>query len=462
MTDNSHEGISTVIERFQSILDISKIPTKSPVYLSVDSEDGHVLNVRVRNISHRIDLPRDVLYAYSESATGILFAVMIPNNAITQQGGCLRMFISPKADRRLVRFRWEFETSNLAELFVRVVNREASISLDLKLRTVVMINPVSGTKQSGRVWEKVVFPVLEESKRFEIVSVEYTNHPHHAMEIIESLDLLGSPPDAIIALGGDGLVNEIFNGIYLGYPGHYRDILNRVTVCPLPSGTGNGLCWSSLCAAGEPFTMNCALRQLIRFRTGKRDLGQVEYSDDFDASADRQKRLFSLTLSWGLVADVDILSERLRFLGDGRFAIYGLTKIFKRKLYSGSLELGEEQSSEIFPDVITVYATIVPVAGRTMVFDPALSLSSGTVSVYKFLARDLSRMQLVHAMDELAKVRNHEPFIPGFVPAKVATFELVPDLRSQGGAGIVVDGEPLTRGPVTVSVLPSVTNCLVD
>lgn len=421
-----------------------------PVKLALDKPDGDILVVSVRNEVYRIRISRDVLFVNRGSESSVSLAAMIPNTCITRATGCGLIRKNTTTDRVLVRFSWLFSDRETSDTFFIALRSASNIPVAPKYSAMVFINPVSGTGRALHSWTNRVRPLLEESGRFDIISTVVSKFPGHITELIQSVDIQNL--DVIIAIGGDGLVNEIYNGIYLGFAERHREILSRLTVCPLPCGSGNGLSYSTLCASHDNiFTLNSALRQLIRFRTAKRDLGLVEF--------DGGSRIFSLTISWGLVADVDIGSEQLRCLGDARFGIYALMKIMKGKKYKCVLKMGNDPPEHL-SEVNSVYASIVPVAGRTVILDPSKSMASGEISVFKFLRS--SRMQLVRTLSELEKVRNHSKFVPDFLPDDVVSFELTPDPSTQGGAGIVVDGEPLTRGPITVTILPKVTNCLVD
>lgn len=49
------------------------------------------------------------------------------------------------------------------------------------------------------------------------------------------------------------------------------------------------------------------------------------------------KTMMSLMSCWGYIADVDIESERFRFMGDTRFTVGALLALFKKKTYRGRL-----------------------------------------------------------------------------------------------------------------------------
>jgi diacylglycerol kinase family enzyme len=398
-----------------------------------------------------------------------ILAMVFPGQWDVSPGlcGCGLCHPSKQKDRLFVSISITGASISLLTSLSNDFNREIFGSSNRPSRAIVLVNPVSGRGQARKEWDKTIEPLLHQSNQFNITTVRFTQYRNHAFEIVREIfsqSLLPTSSDDltfIIAIGGDGLVFEIYNGIREAAitinPSDYMTILStlldKVVVCPLPCGSGNGLCYSTL--GNEPFTINCALRQLIRKKTKRRDLGLVSYTDDF--TGDRIEKLFSLTISWGLVADVDILSEPLRFLGDSRFTIYGLLRVLRKSIYEGMLKLDNENT--IAPDFLTVYASIVPVAGGTVILSPSKPMDSGKISVFTLMERDTSRFDLVDALTELSKRREHEKFSNSVIHAN--SIEIVPAEHDRTrGAGIVVDGEPLTRAPVSAVVLPKITNCL--
>jgi len=342
----------------------------------------------------------------------------------------------------------------------------------------VFINPVAGRGKARVDWETRIKPLMSESGKFDFACI-FTERQGHAGNVIEEIFFNSTAaasssrlPEVIIAIGGDGLVYEIFNGILRAskrVPGNDPLLgwLNDILICPLPSGSGNGLAFSTLCLAGEAFTMNCALRQLIRLETGRRDLGIVNFENDDPFSPSQEERIFGLTISWGLVADVDVMSDFLRFFGAARFTLYGLYRVLRKRLYNAVLHYtelgGVGEGTDIASDFLTVYASLVPVAGSTVILNPCKRMDSGSISFYSFHGKEMGRLDLVGALDEMGRRRDHIGKIKNFQELHVSDFELLPGQpgTQSGSAGIVVDGERLTHSTIRARILKNVTNCLV-
>ncbi|KAK9075196.1 hypothetical protein SSX86_003517 [Deinandra increscens subsp. villosa] len=118
---------------------------------------------------------------------------------------------------------------------------------------VVFVNPRSGKRNGCQVWENVA-PLFTQAKvKTKVIVTERAGHAFDAMTSITNREL--SSYDGVVAVGGDGLFNEILNGVLLSrhkapYPpvpldhgqavDTHNDMVNHgptVTMAePLPSG----------------------------------------------------------------------------------------------------------------------------------------------------------------------------------------------------------------------------------
>lgn len=89
-----------------------------------------------------------------------------------------------------------------------------------------MVNPTSGTRKKEKVVKEISRLLEEAGVDFDIA---FTKGPYHATELAKEAAELGR--DAVLAVGGDGTVNETATGLL-----HTRTALGIV-----PMGSGNGL-----------------------------------------------------------------------------------------------------------------------------------------------------------------------------------------------------------------------------
>lgn len=94
--------------------------------------------------------------------------------------------------------------------------------------TVLVMNPQSGTEDHIRD--------VRDRAQIRGYRVEETRYENHAIEIAESS--AGDGVSEIVAVGGDGTVNEVVTGV------HAAGALEDVTVGVIPTGTGDGFATS--------------------------------------------------------------------------------------------------------------------------------------------------------------------------------------------------------------------------
>lgn len=96
-------------------------------------------------------------------------------------------------------------------------------------KLLVIINPISGVGK-----QRTIETVLESHLNHNLFDYEirYTEYAHHASKIAEEA-CMSKRYDAIIAVGGDGSVNDVVSGI--------RAAKSDVALGIIPCGSGNGL-----------------------------------------------------------------------------------------------------------------------------------------------------------------------------------------------------------------------------
>lgn len=140
--------------------------------------------------------------------------------------------------------------------------------------------------------------------------------------------------DVIITCGGDGILNELINGIM------EREDWQRVIKIPiavLPCGSGNAL--STTLKIFSPYS---AAMAIIQKQTKPLDL--VAFYQPEDKNTWKLIRFGFEGLLWGLVSDIDFESESMRYLSDTRFTIGAIKRITALRHYP--VEIGYIDDSE--------------------------------------------------------------------------------------------------------------------
>ncbi len=129
----------------------------------------------------------------------------------------------------------------------------------------VIVNPVSGQPDGGAGWRAIELAMLEAGLSFDCV---YTRHPGHGETLARQATHDGRRH--LLAVGGDGSVNEILQGLMTAGLADTRE----VTLAVAPTGTGND--WArSLGIGRDPREI---ARALVAGRTLLHDVGAIDFA----------------------------------------------------------------------------------------------------------------------------------------------------------------------------------------
>lgn len=197
---------------------------------------------------------------------------------------------------------------------------------DPKDKLLVLVNPYSGTKKGTQIFNNIVAPMfMEAGMDYDYLTTTSANHAFERMKEqgkdSKIPDL--SEYDGVVAVGGDGIIHEMFQGIQTR--SDYNSILSKMKLGVVGSGTSNGLAKTLAHASKE---LDSAIDYAFLVAKGnaeKMDLSLYETSSS--------KYLSFLTLSWAMVADIDIESEAIRFMGFLRMDIWGVLSVLRMRRY---------------------------------------------------------------------------------------------------------------------------------
>lgn len=189
----------------------------------------------------------------------------------------------------------------------------------------IFVNPRSGPGKALQVFRERVVPVLAESDiKYKLVVTDRSNC---ARDFVKTQNLAAW--NGVVVVSGDGLLYEVFNGI-MERSDWTTAIKTPVGI--IPGGSGNGLARAISYAQGEPYggkTVISSVLNLIHGRVSPMDLVRV--------STAKETFYSFLSIGWGIMADIDIESEKLRAIGEARFGLWAIVRSIGLRKYSGRL-----------------------------------------------------------------------------------------------------------------------------
>lgn len=189
-------------------------------------------------------------------------------------------------------------------------------------RIKVLVNPAGGQGKAVRLFARDIKPIFVAAQCD--VDVEQTRHRGHAVELAQDLDI--GAYDVVACCSGDGLPHEVFNG--LGRRKDAARALRQVAVVQLPCGSGNAMCWNLCGTASASVAALCVVKGL---RT----------AFDLVSITQGQRRTLSfLSQAVGLVAELDLATEHLRWIGELRFMYGFLTRLLNKRVYPCDIAAG--------------------------------------------------------------------------------------------------------------------------
>ncbi len=236
-----------------------------------------------------------------------------------------------------------------------------------------IVNPTAGANRARKKW-----PILESHARsvLEDFDVVFTEYHLHAIKIAKKSALAGF--NTLVAVGGDGTINEVVNGIYLSR----KDVTLGIVDC------GTGADFVKTVPVGSSYIE--AIDTLKNGVICNFDIVEVEYTD---FSGSRATRVFVNAADAGLGGDTVINVDGAPKVLGGKLAfLYGvLRSLVKLKTYKISLTIDGKFIGE-FDIISTVIANGKYFAGG-MFIAPMAQADDGRLEI--ILIKKITRRKFV-------------------------------------------------------------------
>ena len=287
-------------------------------------------------------------------------------------------------------------------------------------KVLIIYNPVSGTKSNKAIISQLLNYYKLNNINYFLLKTEYKNH---AKEFCANNSL--AEYDDLIVCGGDGTFNEVINGV----------VINKNKKIPrlgfLPGGTGNSFMHDI--NAVDP---NKAISKIIKNNSDTLDILKLTYNN---------KTIYSFNIvGWGLVTDILILAEKMRFLKSIRYNVASLFYILTAK---GKKIKFIIDNNKIYNEkylFILICNTIH--TGKGMKAAPKAKFNDGQLDIVSVKSQ-ISFFQLIKLFTKIFTGKHiHSPFVD-YINAQ--TINLIPENNEV----LNVDGDARGGTPVKVEIL---------
>ena len=284
-----------------------------------------------------------------------------------------------------------------------------------------MYNPKSGKGKSKKIIINLIDDLKKIGKSYDIKATEYSNHAKDICQKIKEYKNL-------IVVGGDGTFNECINGLM-------NNELNLPKLGFLPGGTGNAF-MHDLKAA----TYKDSIKLILNGNTKKIDVLKLQFVDKVEYAIN--------IVGWGMASDINILSEKLRFLGPARYTISSIYYVFNKKHRQATINIDGNEKTDNYLFILNLNTIHT---GQRMKAAPNAVLNDGLLDII-IIKSNITKFQLLKL---LPKIFTGEHILSNkveYVQAKKIS------IKPQIDEILNIDGEIKCKTPVEISIIPKKIN----
>lgn len=288
------------------------------------------------------------------------------------------------------------------------------------------VNPHGGVKKGPGILEKVK-PIFENANaELTILETEYAGH---ARNMARTVDL--DEYDGFCAIGGDGTMHEVINGMMSRNDG------KKCPIGLITGGTGNSFMHDLECL--DPIN---AAKRVVTNRRRPIDLAKVNANGE---------TLYAFNIvGWGMPTDINRIAEKMRWLGGQRYNVASLIEIiaFRQRLATLVIE-----GNRTVGDYGFILGCNTIHTGKGMQMAPLAQLNDGFIDL--IVAHKASRLKLFKMFPKVFSGKHiADPIVEYH---QVRSFSVIPKEENV----LNIDGEMIGSTPIDVEVVPSAIDVLV-
>ncbi len=294
----------------------------------------------------------------------------------------------------------------------------------------VIVNPKAGRGHGLRDWPIISNQMNHNGLDFSCV---FTEHKYHAVEL--AVKAINDGYRKLVAIGGDGTVNEVVNGIFI-----QKEVpTTAISLAVIPAGTGND--WMRM--FGIPKTYSDAVLSLVEEHTVLQDVGLITYHE----TRIKHQRYMANAAGMGFDAMVNRRFNRLK--DEGRWGKRLYIKSTLKELFNyRSKHFKISIDGEVFFDnaVFSAALGIGKYNGGGMIQMPNAVMDDGLFDVTV-----IKRVNKLSVLRHFAKLYNGKLYNYSKVLSAQGK-HIVVETRPE--SPIEIDGEAMGFSPFTFDLVP--------
>jgi len=300
------------------------------------------------------------------------------------------------------------------------------------MRIKAIVNPMARKGKSGRDW-----PRLQQLLKAKLGSIDsaLTTGPGDGTQLARQAVIDGY--DTLVAVGGDGTVNEVVNGALS------NGVLARpdLVICPIPAGTANEM----VTALGHK-SEQAAIDAIANGKTRHMDLFVARCAG---LSAGEATRYGYVSASFGAAAEISHRTSASRFLKKlgGRFSYYYVTLLVTLTYPHIAADIAIDGAPATRRKIYTGLACNLENGGGGMKLAPGARFDDGQLDLVLF--KDIGRAEIIFQKPSWLFEGKHVEH-PKVEVISGSSFRI----NGPASALVDVDGETVGRLPLDLKVLP--------
>jgi len=279
-----------------------------------------------------------------------------------------------------------------------------------------LLNPFAGNGNAYNIF-KLVKSILDK-EQIEIES--YLSQSKGDIErFITNEDL--SEFDGICVIGGDGTIHEAIEGLMQSEKSKY------LSLGIIPAGSGNA--FAEDLGLRDPLD---GLENIIIGDISRIDVMRIKTRHNINYAVN--------IIGWGMASNVNILAEKLRWLGNIRYSIASILSILKIKLQKVNIII----ENQVFDGKIAFFIALNNIhTGKGMKMAPKAKLNDGLIDI--ILLKKASRLRILKIFLQLFSGKHiYDPLVQ-YMQVKSFSINSENDFLN-------IDGENIGQTPIEVSV----------